>query len=324
MARTTATGDAKKRKIAALADAIARQDDCDVLLFNYGLEPGLEYGFFNYLQQRQSKRPNLLLLLTTEGGDANTAYRLARRLQRDYKTVTILVAGWCKSAGTLLCIAAHHLIISDAGELGPLDVQIAKADEVGERSSGLVVEAAFEKLQEESFQLFISHLMDLKDQAGRITFKTAAEIAAQMMIGQTREIFAKIEPLTVGEDYRLNLIAEQYAIRLNLVACNLVLSRSRDGLRMLLRGYPSHGFVIDREEASRLFKSVSRPAGKVAELTELLGTDVLVPRNSMREQMPKLEYLNAERTQAAKTKGATSRKQRGATRKAVPRDKDVR
>jgi hypothetical protein len=74
--------------------------------------------------------------------------------------------------------------------------QIAKADEIWERSSGLAVEAAFEKLQQESFKLFFNNLMDIKEQAGRITFKTAAEIAAQMVIGQTKDIFAKIDPLT--------------------------------------------------------------------------------------------------------------------------------
>jgi hypothetical protein len=78
-----------------------------------------------------------------------------------------VVSGWCKSAGTLFCIAANHLIIADTGELGPLDVQIAKSDEIWERSSGLVVESAFEKLQQESFKLFFNYLMEIKEQAGR-------------------------------------------------------------------------------------------------------------------------------------------------------------
>jgi hypothetical protein len=144
-----------------------------------------------------------------------------------------------------------------------------------------VVEAAFAKLQQESFKIFFSNLMEIKEQAGRITFKTAADIAAQMVIGQTKDIFAKIDPLTVGEDYRSNLIAEQYAIRLNLKANNLVQSSRVDGLDILLRGYPSHGFVIDRQEASQLFHHVSAPAGKVAELAQILGSDVIIPRHAV-------------------------------------------
>jgi hypothetical protein len=228
------------------------------------------------------------------------------------------VAGWCKSAGTLFCIAANRLVIADTGELGPLDVQIAKADEIWERSSGLVVEAAFAKLQQESFKIFFNNLMEIKEQAGRTTFKTAADIAAQMVIGQTKDIFAKIDPLTVGEDYRSNLIAEQYAIRLNLRANNLVQSSRVDGLDILLRGYPSHGFVIDRQEASQLFHHVSAPAGKVAELAQILGSDVIIPRHAVRKEPLKLEYLNAESTRSEKAKSSTkNRGRRGSSKKAA-------
>jgi hypothetical protein len=187
--------------------------------------------------------------------------------------------------------------------------------------SGDNYEAAFEKLQQESFKLFFRLLTDIKEQAGRITFKTAADIAAQMMVGQTSGIFAKIDPLTVGEDYRSNLIAEQYAIRLNLASNNLVRS-SRvdgvDGLDMLLRGYPSHGFVIDRLEASQLFIRVSAPTGKIAELAQISGSDVIIPRNSVSKEPPKLEYLNAEDTHPEKAKrSAKSGGRRGSRRKAA-------
>ena len=205
-----------------------------------------------------------------------------------------------KSAGTLICIGAHNLLVADTGELGPLDVQIAKADEMWESSSGLVVEAAFEKLQEESFKLFFKHLMDIKEQAGRITFKTAADLAVHMAVGQTKEIFSKIDPLSVGEDYRSNLIAEQYAIRLNLKAMNLIQTARVSALHMLLRGYPSHRFIIDRQEAKRLFRRVDAPTGNIAELAQILGMDVAVPRHSVRKETAKLEYLNAEITSTSK------------------------
>jgi len=43
-------------------------------------------------------------------------------MQDAYSSITAVASGWCKSAGTLLCIAANDLIMCDAGELGPLDV----------------------------------------------------------------------------------------------------------------------------------------------------------------------------------------------------------
>jgi hypothetical protein len=162
--------------------------------------------------------------------------------------------------------------------------------------------------------------MEIKENAGRITFKTAAEIAAQMVIGQTKDIFAKIDPLTVGEDYRSNLIAEQYAIRLNLKANNLVQTSRVDGLQMLLRGYPSHGFVIDRQEAAGLFRQVDAPTGKVAKLSQILGSDVIFPRHAVRKEPLKLEYLNAESTRIAKAKSSAkgSDGRRGSRKKAAP------
>jgi Serine dehydrogenase proteinase len=158
---TKSHDEVKKEKILELSNAIADEDDCHVMVFNFGLEPGFSEAFYRFICKRKTKRKNLLLFLTTEGGSPGCAYRIARRLQEVYGargtkgTITIAVAGWCKSAGTLLCIAADKLIIADTGELDPLDVQIDKSDEIwGERSSGLVVEAAFEKLQQESFKLF--------------------------------------------------------------------------------------------------------------------------------------------------------------------------
>lgn len=319
---TKSREEATKQKILELSNAIAKEDDCDVMFFNFGLDSGFHHYFYSFLCKRKIKRKNLLLFLTTEGGVAECAYRIARWLQDSYGDITIVVAGWCKSAGTLFCIAANRLVIADTGELGPLDVQIAKADEIWERSSGLAVEAAFEKLQQESFQLFFSNLMQIKEQAGRIgriTFKTASEIASQMVIGQTKDIFAKIDPLTVGEDYRSNLIAEQYAIRLNLKATNLVQSSRVDGLQMLLRGYPSHGFVIDRQEAAQIFRHVVAPTGKIAELAQILGNDVITPRHADRKEPPKLEYLNAESTQIAKAKSAAKGgRRRGSSKKSAP------
>jgi ClpP class serine protease len=40
------------------------------------------------------------------------------------------VSGYCKSAGTLIALGANELAFGEHGELGPLDVQIAKRDEV--------------------------------------------------------------------------------------------------------------------------------------------------------------------------------------------------
>jgi len=299
----------RKAEIRKLANAISAERDCDILIYNFGLEAGFDFAFLKFLEQRKIRHPNLLLFLVTEGGDADCAYRMARHLQDKYKSITVAVTGWCKSGGTLVCIGANELIVFDAGELGPLDVQIAKADEVGEQSSGLTAVAAFEKLQQEAFKMFERHLRHvIEDIPARITFPTAADLSVQLVVGVMRDIFAKIDPLTVGEDYRSNLVAGEYATRLNLYGRNLQDRMEPKGLDMLLNGYPSHRFAIDRKEAENLFRRVRKPSALMVKLAEELGTDVLLPRNQRRSQQPRLEYLNDPTSKRAKAGTSASAK----------------
>lgn len=291
-----------------LANKIGDVEDADVLILNFGIEAGFEHAFIDKMRSRKHKRKKLIWFLTTEGGDPDSAFRIARCAQDCYDHITIVVGGWCKSAGTLICVAANDLVICEKGELGPLDIQIAKPDEMWERNSGLAVNAAFEKLQEESFNLFLRHLLSVKSRSsGRITFKTAADIAAQMAIGVTAPIFSKLDPLTIGEEHRASIVCHQYAQRLNLKAKNLKRTREVDGLEMLLNGYPSHGFVIDRKEADDLFNRVLTQTGHITELINAIGRDAFAPRSRARGQLERLEYLNDETKPQRKAGPAASR-----------------
>lgn len=111
------------------AVAVAESADCDVLLLNGPLLFPVDQEVAQLCKGRQGRR-NLLFMLVTTGGDADAAYRLATTLQNHYETITCYVTGYCKSAGTLVAIGAHSLVMSDCGELGPVDVQLYKEDEI--------------------------------------------------------------------------------------------------------------------------------------------------------------------------------------------------
>lgn len=51
-----------------------------------------------------------------------------------------------------------------------------------------------------------------------------------------------------------------------------------DGLQKLLAQYPSHSFIIDREEANDLFKNVREPKPLEAELIKAIGEFARSPR----------------------------------------------
>jgi len=99
------------------------------MLFNATMERGADRRFIKQCGKRKG-RDNVLCIVVTNDGDADTAYRAARCLQSRYERVTVLVSGMCKSAGTLLALGAHDLVFSQYGELGPLDVQLMKADDL--------------------------------------------------------------------------------------------------------------------------------------------------------------------------------------------------
>lgn len=293
-----------------VATALGEKFDADVLVLNFEILPPVDFALMGMVAGRK-RRKNVILCLTTEGGSADSAFRMMRFLQSSYEKVVVVVPGWCKSAGTLMCIGAHELYMGDLGELGPLDVQIVKADEMDEQKSGLVAEAAFEKLQQEAFKFFMGFVREIGGSEYRVTLKTASEIATKMTIGVVTPIFDKLEPVTIGEDYRSNRLAQAYAERLNTHSKNLKRDRSLDALENLLSGYPSHGFVIDLKEASMLFKNVKPLTSEMVDVVRQLGAGSVLPRNRRQEQGPKLEFLNDEIQHQVKSAKAGSAEPRG-------------
>lgn len=67
---------------------------------------------------------NALLFLTTYGGDASQAYRIARTFQNFREKFYLCIPSYCKSAGTLIALGATEIFLSAAAELGPLGVQL--------------------------------------------------------------------------------------------------------------------------------------------------------------------------------------------------------
>lgn len=196
-----------------------------------------------------------LLYLTTYGGDAKVAYRICRYLQKRYASFSVYIHTFCKSAGTLLALGADEIIMSDFAEMGPLDVQLLKIDEVGEMSSGLTINQALSSLQNEAFNMFETYFLDLRFRSGlQISTKSASEIATKITIGLFSPIYSQIDPVRLGEIDRAVRIAIEYGSRIG--KRNL-----KDGtLEKLVIGYPDHTFVIDRTEARNLFENIRQPS----------------------------------------------------------------
>lgn len=259
--------------VQELADSVAAEREADVILYNGPIQRHTDRELIATCTQRQ-RYPNVLLILVTTGGDADAAYRIARCLQDNYENYVLFVSGYCKSAGTLCAIGANELVISDHGELGPLDVQLFKKDELWETQSGLTVMDSLAALQDNAFSAFEKYFLDTKARSGgSITLRTAAKIATEMATGLFAPLYGQLNPLHIGEAARAMSIAGHYGQRL--------LSKGRnipyDALDFLMSQYPSHGFVIDRKEAQTLFSQVTAPSDAEEALVNTLGEMALWP-----------------------------------------------
>ena len=206
-------------------------------------------------------------MLTTLGGSPDTAYRMARCLRKTYHDgkFVVFVDTLCKSAGTLITLAADELVMSDNAHLGPLDIQVPEKEEVGEMSSGLTPTQAPTTLKMEAWRLFDDHFARLRYRPGfRFSTKMAGQIAARMTIGLLRPIYEQIDPMRLGENERSLRIAAEYGQR--LASKNL---KDR-ALARLVSGYPSHTFAIDRHEAKELFNNVREPTKEESALAASL------------------------------------------------------
>lgn len=65
--------------------------------------------------------PRLDLLLCTEGGTINAARRLALLLHEHTQNLSILIPYTARSAGTLMSLAAHELVLAPLAEFSPID-----------------------------------------------------------------------------------------------------------------------------------------------------------------------------------------------------------
>ncbi len=73
---------------------------------------------------------DLHLMLNSPGGVGEVAVRLARSAQSHCRELTVIVPDQAKSAGTLLTLGAHQIIMGPVSDLGPIDPQFVRGWEL--------------------------------------------------------------------------------------------------------------------------------------------------------------------------------------------------
>ena len=224
----------------------------------------------------QPHRPNAIMFLTTFGGHADQAYRIARLLQNTTDTFYLCLPAECKSAGTLITLGANELFMTPVSELGPLDVQLRQRDEIGQRRLGMTVRTALEGLSDETFKVFENAMLKITLSSYQaIGFDVASRVASTIATGVMAPVYAQIDPEKLGADLRDLSVATAYGTRLIEHGGNA----TRGAVRQLVEDYPTHGFIIDNAEADTLFETVKGPTEEMHKLMFSLGEVVYVAQS---------------------------------------------
>lgn len=99
----------------------------DFLNINGSIGGGLDTLLLNIVEdlaEDPNKRDCLLVMITTNGGDALTVERIVNIFRKHYSEVNFIVPDFAYSAGTILCMSGDNIYMDYYSALGPIDPQI--------------------------------------------------------------------------------------------------------------------------------------------------------------------------------------------------------
>src|SRR5438270_921279 len=99
-------------ELNAAATVVADAKNADLIVYSGGIyEPG-DTDLRKKILASKSRK-NAYLLLTTDGGNPDVGYRIVSAIRDAYEggEFWLIVNGRCKSAGTLIAVGAHLIIM---------------------------------------------------------------------------------------------------------------------------------------------------------------------------------------------------------------------
>lgn len=267
------------QQIQATLMATQIEGKCDLLLYNGPIDRD---GFYEVSKKAVPSSEKVLFILTTSGGDPHSAYRIARLLGDRYKQFVALIGAPCKSAGTLVVMGADEVVIDETGELGPLDIQLRRADEPLEAESGLDVVTSLHHLTGAALNAWESAFVGIQG-TSELGTKACADLATGLVSELFGKLFAQVDPVRLGAVVRANSIATRYGTELAESRKNL----KTNAVSNLVLRYPAHGYAIDLQEAKKIFNRVREPT--LEELDLLLKFEDVV-RTVRRTEQQRIVY----------------------------------
>ena len=193
------------------------------------------------------------VVLQTPGGDIDAAFLIIKILRKHAKKINVIVPLYAKSAGTLICLGADQILMTDLSELGPLDTQIAEHQDGGQIRyiSALNGFKALEQVRLHTVET-LDIVTKLLLNRSSMKIPEAVRLATEFSGQTSGTLYSKLNPEKIGEYARALEIGERYGITLLTRYCRWQQDKAESVIKTLVQQYPSHGFIIDLEELQLL------------------------------------------------------------------------
>ena len=122
--------------------------------------------YFEELLHDADPDRDLHIMLTSPGGDGETALRLIRSAQERCRELVVVIPDQAKSAATLFALGAHQILMGPASDLGPVDPQFpldSQSSLVSAKDIIAAVDDAAKRIQEapDTYPLWASLLSNV-------------------------------------------------------------------------------------------------------------------------------------------------------------------
>ena len=192
-------------------------------------ELGVELALERLESQTDSK--HCYLLINSPGGAMHSSYKIALALRRAFEKITVFVPHVALSGGTLLALTGDEIVMGTMSHISPLDVQLSYRDT---SISAAVSVRAFQRCQE--------------------WFETKSRDEAPY---PQRAMVDKLDPF-IMEEWGGHMESSLAYVSEILTLANY--ENSEEIAKIIVAGFPSHSFVINREAAKDIGLRVEDPS----------------------------------------------------------------
>lgn len=218
----------------------------------------------NEIRSFRTSNSDIDILLHTDGGDPNAAYRIIQHIRGVINKVSILIPFYAYSAGTLMCFGTDKILLATSAVLSPIDIYVRF-----ENDENRIELAAIDKYIE-----FVKHCKKIIEDA---------EMETNLEEALLVELVRQIGATNIGSFFRKREWTKYYA---EILLSDYMLKDIPDKQKiidhiidMMVFKFPSHAFDIDYNIAKRIGLIVENMSvdlsDKTKSLVELLEEAVL-------------------------------------------------